>query len=53
MMKIKNTDGLTTQQIRGIVNNGGKFVMYNYCISIIFMTFKRPSSIYFVPPGKS
>ncbi|UQB67893.1 hypothetical protein [Epilithonimonas zeae] len=53
MMKIKNTDGLTTQQIRGMVNNGGKFVMYNYCISIIFMTFKRPSSIYFIPPGKS
>jgi len=35
------------------LERGGKFVMYQYCISIILMTFRRPSSIYFVPAGKS
>lgn len=52
-MKIKNIEGLSGDQIREMVNNGGKFVMYTYCISIVLATFRRGSSIYFIPPGKS
>jgi hypothetical protein len=32
---------------------GGKFVIYQYCISILIMTFRRGSNIYFVPAGES
>ena len=34
------------------VNNGAKFVVYQYCISILIMSFKQPSSVHYVPPGQ-
>lgn len=52
-MEIKNIDGLSTSQIRQLVSQGGKFVHYKYCISIVVMTFNRPTDIYFIPPGES
>jgi hypothetical protein len=52
-MKIKNVDGLSAAQIREQVNQGGKFVMYKYCISILVMTFNNPTDVYFIAPGKS
>jgi hypothetical protein len=30
------------------LQQGGKFVMYQYCISILILTFKRSSRIYFI-----
>jgi|SRR5918996_4324098 hypothetical protein len=30
------------------IQQGGKFVMYQYCISILILTFKRSSNIYFL-----
>ena len=30
------------------LQQGGKFVMYQYCISILILTFKRSSNIYFI-----
>ena len=30
------------------LQQGGKFVMYQYCISILIMTFKRSSNVYFI-----
>jgi hypothetical protein len=35
------------------IDNGGKFVVYQYTISVIFLTFKRPSDIYFIRAGES
>ncbi|QNN43384.1 hypothetical protein [Pedobacter roseus] len=52
-MSIKNIEGLTGDEIRDLVARGGKFVMYKYCISVIIMTFNRPSDFYFIHPGKS
>ncbi len=45
---IKNIDGMTVSQLQDEVNKGGKFVIYQYCVSIVLMTFKRPSDIYFI-----
>ncbi len=53
MAQIKNVDGLSVQQIRDMVHQGGKFVVFPYTISIVVMTFKRSSDIYFVKPGES
>ena len=33
--------------------SGGKFVVYQYCISILIMTFRRSSDIYFVPASEN
>lgn len=53
MATIKNIDGYTTEQLRQAVARGGKFVYFSYTISIAVMTFKRASSIVFIPEGES
>lgn len=38
MNDINNVEGLSTSQIRDLVNQGGKFVIYTYCISLVVVT---------------
>lgn len=52
-MKIKNIEGLTTDQINKELQAGGKFVFYQFTVSIIVLTFKRSSDIYFIRSGES
>lgn len=47
-VQIKNLNGITTAELQDEIAAGGKFVMYQYCVSILILTFKRPSSIYFI-----
>lgn len=35
-------------QLQQEIQQGGKFVIYQYCISILILTFKRSSAIYFI-----
>ena len=53
MAKIIGIEGMTQQQVQDAVARGGRFVIYQYCFSIIVMSFKRGSDIHFVPPGQS
>lgn len=53
MANIKNIEGLTIDDINRELERGAKFVMFDYCISIIVMTFRRNSDIYFVRAGES
>ena len=48
-MKIIGIDGMTRQQLAEELKAGAKFVIYQYCVSILVMTFKRGSDIYFIP----
>ena len=50
--KINGIEGLTTQDVLSEIEKGAKFVIYTYCISIIVMTFKRSSDIYFIKSGE-
>ena len=52
-MNIKNTDGLSPQEVRTLVSQGGKFVIYKYCISIVVASFNNPTDIYFIKPNHS
>jgi len=52
-MKINGIEGMTVDALRAEVQRGGKFVFFQYCVSVIILTFKRPSDIYFVRPGES
>ncbi len=47
-LKIKNFLGQTSSDFEQAVQHGGRFVMYQYTISIVVMTFRRPSNIYYV-----
>lgn len=50
--QIKNIEGLSVSQIRQMVDNGGRFVIFPYTVSLVVMTFKRGSSIYFIKPNE-
>jgi hypothetical protein len=51
-MKIKNFENYTPQELKMELDNGARFVMYTYTISVILLTFKRPSDIYFIRSGE-
>ena len=51
-MQIKDIEGLTIEDLNREIDNGGKFVFYQYTISILILTFKRPSDIYFIKAGE-
>jgi hypothetical protein len=53
MAKIIGVEGLTNDQINFEVQRGAKFVLYQYCISAVVITFRRSSDIYFVKEGES
>ncbi len=52
-MKIKGMDGLTLDDLHKEIAQGGRFVFFKYCISIVVLTFQRPSDIYFVRGSES
>ncbi|MEN7547001.1 hypothetical protein AAG747_03730 [Rapidithrix thailandica] len=53
MAAIKGIEDLSTQEINRELEHGAKFVVYQYTISIIIMTFRRSSDIYFIRSGES
>jgi hypothetical protein len=52
-MTIKNLEGLTTDQMNRELAHGGKFVIFQFTISVIVMTFRRSSDIYFIRAGEN
>jgi hypothetical protein len=52
-MKILGIDNMSSEQLQEELSRGGRFVVFQYCISIFVMSFKRSSNIYFVPAGTS
>lgn len=52
-MQIKGADGYSPEMIRDEVERGGRLVIYLYCVSILVMTFKRPTEIHFIRAGQS
>jgi hypothetical protein len=46
-------EGLSLQEVQEEVNRGGKFVIFNYCFSVVVLTFKRPTDIYFIGSTKT
>ncbi|HUG12983.1 MAG TPA: hypothetical protein VMM36_18340 [Opitutaceae bacterium] len=52
-MKIHGVDGMSPEYIRDEINRGGRMVIYTYCVSVVLMTFKRPSDIRLVKAAQS
>jgi len=50
---IKGIEGLSTEKINYELQKGAKFVIYQFCISIVVMTFKRGSVVYFITSDES
>lgn len=51
-MKIQGLGDRSVAEVQHLVGQGGKFVIYSYCISILVMTFKRGTDVFFIPPGQ-
>ncbi|WP_238649935.1 hypothetical protein [Paenibacillus piscarius] len=47
-MIIKGIENMDGGNIMSQIQQGGKFVVYTYCFSIILVTFRRSSNIYFI-----
>ena len=52
-MKIVGLEGLGREQLQLQLQQGAKFVLFQYCISLLVVTLTRSSSIYFVKSGES
>ena len=52
-MKIQGLGNMTFDQLRFEIDRGGKFVIFEYCVSILILTFKRPTDVYFIREGES
>ena len=51
-MKIVGAEGLTNAQMQEELQKGARFVMYQYAVSVLVMSFRRSSSIYFIRAGQ-
>jgi hypothetical protein len=52
-MKIQGIEGMSPDQLRFEIQRGAKLVCYQYCISIVVMTFRRSSDVYYIPAGEN
>jgi hypothetical protein len=50
-MVIHGIQGLTPADIERELAEGGRFVFYEYCISVIVATSRRPTDVYFLRAG--
>ena len=48
MKKIVGAEGMTATEINMELQKGGKFVVNQYCVSVLILTFRRSSDIYFI-----
>ncbi len=53
MAQIKGIENYNDQTLTQEIQRGGRFVVYEYCFSIVIMTFKRGSDVYFVRADES
>jgi len=51
--KIRGVAGMSPDRLRFELERGGRFVVFQYCVSVIFITFKRSSPIYFIRAGEN
>jgi hypothetical protein len=51
--KIRGIEGLKQGELDFELQRGAKFVLFQYCISVVILTFRRPSDIYFLRAGEN
>ena len=51
-MKVLGIKGVTWSQLEEKLSIGGRFVVFRYCISLLVVTLRRSSAVYYIPPGK-
>ncbi len=52
MAGILGMEGLSTGQVQEELRRGGRFVVFEYCVSCLVMSMRRSSDVYFVRAGQ-
>lgn len=52
-VKIRGIERLSQSELDFELQRGAKFVVFQYCVSVVVLTFKRSSDIYFVRSGEN
>ncbi|HVN17577.1 MAG TPA: hypothetical protein VMU05_02365 [Dongiaceae bacterium] len=52
-MKIVGIEGMSPDRLQFELQRGAKLVFYQYAISILVLSFRRSSDVYFIPAGES
>ena len=52
-MKIIGIDGMSVEELNEELQRGAKFVIYEYCVSLVVVTLKQPSNVHFIRAGES
>ena len=52
-VRIRGIEGMRAGEVDFEIGRGARFVPFQYCISIIVLTFRRASDIYFLRQGQS
>ena len=50
-MAISGMESLTPDEVADELSRGARFVVFQYCISLVFITFRRASKIHFIRAG--
>jgi len=45
--------GMSSEELAFEIQRGGRFVVYQYCVSLLVVTFKRNSPVKFIRAGES
>ena len=51
--KIRGIEGMKHGELDFELQRGARFVIFQYCISAVVVTFRRPSDIYFLRQGEN
>jgi hypothetical protein len=52
-MKIRGIEGMSPDQVQFEIQRGAKPVVYRYCVSLLLVTFRRASDVYYIPAGEN
>lgn len=52
-MKIRGAERMSKSELDFEIQRGAKFVIFQYCISALVVTLKRPSDVYFIRAGEN
>jgi hypothetical protein len=52
-MKIHGIEGINASQLEFELERGGRFVIFQYAVSVVVASFRRPSNVYFIRSGES
>jgi hypothetical protein len=51
--QISGAENMSVNELRDALALGGRIVIFQYCISVLVLSFRRASPITFIPPGQS